>query len=142
LENIQLMGADGLFSPDVVEASGDAVEGFLVSSPFVSGEAYDAFVAKYKEKYGSDPISIFHAHAYDAANMIMAAVEQVAIQNADGSLLIPRQALRDALYATKDFQGLTGLLSCTPTGDCANPIIGIYRYSAGQYPPALVYPEQ
>lgn len=141
LETTILMGADGLFSPDVVEAGGDAVEGFYVSSPFVSGAEYDAFVAKYQEVYGKLPISIFHAHAYDAANMIMGAIEQVAIQNADGSLLIPRQALRDALYATKDYQGLTGLLTCTPTGDCANPIIGVYQYAAGVYPPTLVWPK-
>ena len=33
LENTKLMGADGLFSNEVVKGSGDAVEGFLVSSP-------------------------------------------------------------------------------------------------------------
>lgn len=141
LENTNLMGADGLFSSDVVEAAGDAVQGFYVSSPFVSGAAYDAFVAKYKAKVGKDPISIFHAHAYDAAMMIFAAIEKVAIQDSDGTLHIPRQALRDAMYATKDFQGLTGVLSCTPTGDCANPVIGVYMYSAGKYPPELVWPK-
>ena len=55
------------------------------------------------------PISIFHAHAYDAFNMVKAAIEKVAIQQSDGTLLIPRQALRDAMYATADFQGLTGV---------------------------------
>lgn len=140
LENVLLMGADGLFSPDVVEAAGDAVQGFYVSSPFLTGADYDAFKAKYKEKYGKDPISIFHAHAYDAFMMIAAAIEKVAKQNADGSLLIGRQALRDALYATKDFKGLTGMLSCTPTGDCANPVIAAYMYSAGVYPPEKIWP--
>jgi branched-chain amino acid transport system substrate-binding protein len=120
LEKVILMGADGLFSPDVVEAAGDAVEGFYVSSPFLSGAAYDAFVARYKEKFGTEPVSIFHAHAYDATKMIFAAIEKVTLQNPDGSLLIPRQALRDAMYATRDFEGLTGVLTCTPTGDCAN----------------------
>lgn len=141
LETTNLMGADGLFSSDVVEAAGDSVEGFYVSSPFVSGAAYDAFVDKYKAKVGKDPISIFHAHAYDAVMMIMNAIEKVAVQDADGTLHIPRKALRDALYATKDFPGLTGSLNCTPTGDCANPVIGVYQYTAGQYPPVLVWPK-
>jgi branched-chain amino acid transport system substrate-binding protein len=141
LENVKLMGADGLFSPDVVTAAGDAVEGFQVSSPLVTGAAYDAFVQKYTTKFGKAPISIFHAHAYDAFNLIKAGIEKVAVQQADGTLIIPRQALRDALYATKDFQGLTGVLSCTPTGDCANPTIGIYEYHAGEYPPTLVFPK-
>jgi len=140
LENVKLMGADGLFSPDVVTAAGDSVEGFKVSSPLVTGAAYDAFVQKYTTKFGKAPISIFHAHAYDAFNMIKAGIEKVAVQQADGTLIIPRQALRDALYATKDFQGLTGVLSCTPTGDCANPTIGIYEYHKGQYPPTLIFP--
>lgn len=142
LETAYLMGADGLFSPDVVTGAGDDVEGFRVSSPLVTGDAYDAFVAKYKTKFGTDPLSIFHAHAYDAFMMIKAAIEQVAVVDADGTVHIPRQALRDAMYATKDFQGLTGVLSCTPTGDCANPVIGVYEYHKGEYPPTLIWPEQ
>jgi branched-chain amino acid transport system substrate-binding protein len=140
LESVKLMGADGLFAPSVTTSAGDDVEGFMVSSPLVTGDAYNAFVAKYKTKFGKDPISIFHAHAYDAFNMVKAAIEKVAVQQSDGTIIIPRQALRDAMYATKDFQGLTGVLSCTPTGDCANPTIGIYEYHKGQYPPTLIYP--
>jgi hypothetical protein len=45
------------------------------------------------------------------------------------------------MYATADFQGLTGVLTCTPTGDCANPTIGVYEYHAGQYPPELIWPK-
>ncbi len=136
---IFLMGADGLFSPDVTKGAGDYVEGFRVSSPLVTGAAYDAFVAKYKAKFGTVPISIFHAHAYDAFNMIAAAIGKVAVKNADGSLQIGRQALRDAMFATANFQGLTGVLTCTPTGDCANPVIGVYQYHKGAYPPELIW---
>ncbi len=141
LENTYLMGADGLFSPDVVSAAGDDVEGFKVSSPLVTGAAYDAFVAKYTAKFGKGPISIFHAHSYDAFNIIKAAIEKVAVVDADGTLHIGRQALRDAMYATANFQGLTGVLTCTPTGDCANPTIGVYEYHKGVYPPELIWPK-
>ena len=138
-KNIFLMGADGLFSSDVTKGAGDYVEGFRVSSPLVTGAAYDAFLAKYKTKFGTVPISIFHAHAYDAFNMIKAAIEKVAAVDADGTLHIGRQALRDAMYATSGFQGLTGVLTCTPTGDCANPVIGVYEYHKGAYPPELIW---
>lgn len=140
LENTALMGADGLFSPDVTKAAGAEVEGFFVSSPESSGAAYDEFVAKYKAKYGKDPISIFHAHAYDAAMMVFAAIEKVTVKDADGTLHIPRQALRDAMYATKDYKGLTGVLTCTPTGDCANPTIVVYQYHKDTYPPVKFWP--
>ncbi len=140
LENTKLMGADGLYSPDVMKTAGAAVEGFMVSSPLVQGPAYDAFVKKYQAKFGELPINIFHAHAYDAFNIVKAAIEKVAVQESDGTLYIPRQGLRDAVAATKDFQGLTGVLTCNPDGDCANPIIGVYVYHAGQYPPELIWP--
>ena len=144
LENVALMGADGMFSPDVVEGAGDAVEGVYVSSPDTSAFTADyetVFLPKYKEISGEEtPVSIFHAHAYDAANMVFAAIEKVAVQDADGTLHIPRQALRDAMYATKDFKGLTGNLTCTPTGDCADPKIAVYQYHAGEFPPERIWP--
>jgi len=143
LENTKLMGADGVFSPDVSDGAGDAVEGFYVSSPDTSsfGSDYQTkFLPAYQAKFGSVPISIFHAHAYDAAMMIFAAIEKVAVKDADGTLHIPRQALRDAMYATKDFKGLTGNLTCSPTGDCADPKIAVYEYHAGAYPPLKVWP--
>jgi branched-chain amino acid transport system substrate-binding protein len=142
LENTKLMVADGLYSPDVMNAAGTDVEGVYVSSPLVQGAAYDAFVAKYKAKFGTLPINIFHAHAYDGFNIVMAAIQKVAVQDADGTLHIPRQALRDAVAATKDFQGLTGVLTCSASGDCANPIIGVYQYHTGAYPPTLIWPTQ
>ena len=142
LESTKLMSADGLFSPDLMNGAGAAVEGFMVTSPILRSADYDAFVERYQAKFGTLPISIFHAHAYDAFNIVKAAIEKVAIQEADGTIYIPRQALRDAMAATTDFNGLTGVLSCSVEGDCANPVIGVYKYHAGQYPPVLIWPEK
>jgi branched-chain amino acid transport system substrate-binding protein len=114
-----------------------------VSSPDLAAFSADyqtTFLPKYKELAGEDPVSVFHAHAFDAANMVFAAIEKVAVQDADGTLHIPRQALRDALYATKDFKGLTGNLTCNPTGDCADPKIAVYTFHAGEFPPERIWP--
>lgn len=144
LEEVYLMGADGMFSPDVVEGAGEQVEGLFVSSPDLSAFSADyqsVFLPKYKELSGVDsPVSIFHAHAYDAANIIFAAIEKAAVQDADGTLHIGRQALRDAMFATANFPGLTGNLTCTPTGDCADPKIAVYEYHVGEYPPERIWP--
>jgi branched-chain amino acid transport system substrate-binding protein len=143
LENVKLMGADGMFSPDVMKGAGDAVEGVYVSSPDFTqfGADYTAkFLPEYQAKFGSAPVSIFHAHAYDAMNMILACVEKVAVKDSDGTLHIGRQGFRDCMYATKDFKGLTGNLTCTPTGDCADPKIAVYQYHVGEYPPTKVWP--
>jgi hypothetical protein len=144
LENVYLMGADGMFSPDVVEGAGEAIEGVFVSSPDFTRFApdYEAkFIPKYQEMFGSEPLSIFHAHAYDAMILVMGCIEEVGVRENDGTLHIPRQALRDCMYATKDYQGLTGNLTCTPSGDCADPKIAVYKYHAGEYPPDKIWSE-
>jgi len=129
LEKTALIGSDGMFSPDTLKGAGAAAKGLYLSSPDFSQfpAGYQAFVDKYKAKYGGAPISIFHAHAYDATNMIFAALKTVAVVDADGTIHVGRQALRDALFATKDFQGITGTLSCSPTGDCGAPVIAVYQ---------------
>lgn len=127
-ENIILMGADGLLSDTFVESVGQDGVGMYFSGPASpEGPAYDEFVRKYEQKYGERPIQAFHAHAYDAANILFKAIEETAVVEDDGTVHILRQALRDYLYNLKDFQGLTGTLSCNEFGDCADPKITIVR---------------
>ena len=79
---------------------------YLSSPNFSAFQAgYADFLTKYKAKVGKEPISAFHAHAYDATNILFAAIEKVAVKASDGSLSIgrkgpPRRDLRD--------QGLPG----------------------------------
>jgi len=54
-------------------------------------------------------------------------IEAVAVQDADGTLHIGRQALRDALYATTGFEGVSGTLACDEFGDCAATKFDIVR---------------
>lgn len=132
LEKIPLMGADGIFSPDFYKAAGEAAIGMYHSSPDFSAFAggYKDFLQKHQKKYGEKPLAPFHAHAYDAALMIFAAIEKVAKKQPDGSLCIGRKALRDALYATKNLKGLTGTITCDQYGDCADPRIAVYLTTA------------
>ena len=57
---------------------------------------------------------------------------------------IPRQALRDALYAIRDYPGLTGVLACDVNGDCATgEALGVFQLSAaevgGSWPPPVFW---
>jgi branched-chain amino acid transport system substrate-binding protein len=128
LEDTLLGGADGYFTPDWLEATGDAAEGHYLSGPDLafSGSFYeDEFLPAYREISGQDePISVFHAHAYDAYNMIADAIEAVAFTDG-GTTYIPRTALRDAFFATDGYEGITGTLSCDENGDCANAKISV-----------------
>lgn len=128
LENTALMGADGIYTPDFLKAAGEASNGMYLSSPdfTVFGDAYTKFQEKYEKKYGEKVLNVFHAHAYDATGLIFSAIEKVAV-DVNGTLYIGRQALRDAIAATKDYKGLTGNLTCSPTGDCADPKIAVYQ---------------
>ena len=143
LENIFLMGADGLFSADVMNATGGNIEGFLLTSmdlPQHSAEYYESFLPAYRTKFGTDPVSVFHAHAYDAFMLIKAAIQRVAVVQQDGTLQIGRQALRNALYGTQAFPGLTGDLTCSATGDCADTYIAVHEFHTGHFPPERIWP--
>jgi branched-chain amino acid transport system substrate-binding protein len=131
-----LISSDGLLSSDFVELTGDGSRGMYLSGPAAPAES-QAFIARYLAAYNEEPIASYHLHAYDAARMLFAAVESVAIDTGDG-LLIPRQALRDALYATRGVQGESGVLTCSPTGDCASPEIQIFQIRDRDFVP--VYP--
>ncbi len=131
LKNTKLMGADGLLAPDFAKAAGDSARGMYLSSPDLTPDALGPryakeFLPKYEKKYGEKPIAGFHAHGYDAANVLFAAIQKVA-KSQGGSLYIGRKALRDALFATKGFPGITGTLTCNPYGDCADPHIAVYQ---------------
>ena len=78
-------------------------------------------------KYGEMPKNHSYPYAYDATNLLLQAIEAVTVQGSDGTLYIGRAALRDTLYATTDFNGMTGLLNCTEFGDCSAIRIVVYH---------------
>jgi branched-chain amino acid transport system substrate-binding protein len=156
LENTVLMGADGLLADSFPENAGPNVVGMYLSGPYVSGANYDEFLAKWDAKFGGVPPSGFHAFAYDGTNILLDAIEKVAVKDDDGTLHIGRQALRDAITATTDYTGLTGKLDCSDNdysafgisnpshGDCATgAALGIFQITEeelnGNWPPPVVY---
>lgn len=135
LEDTVLAAADGCISDSAAEAIGDAGEGMLFSGPDISftGSLYEEFKAAYLEKYGTETLSVFHAHAFDATNMILGCVEDIAVTEGDGTVHIGRQDLRDCLYATSGYDGITGTLTCDQYGDCADPKISVSELQGGEY---------
>jgi len=133
MPDVTIMASDGCMSTDTLKTAGAAVDGVFLSSPDISvfqeGDFYsNEFVPAYEEQFGSEPTSVFHAHSFDAANVLFDAIEQVAVVADDGSLSIPRTALRDAVFATSNYEGLTGIITCTELGDCATDVtIGIFE---------------
>jgi branched-chain amino acid transport system substrate-binding protein len=109
----------------IKEISEDATGIYLTAPAPIENAAYDELVATYEEQYGEVPQRHTFVYAYDATNMLLDALAAVAVQEADGTLHIGRQALRDALYATEDFAGVMGSLSCNAFGDCGRPVFDV-----------------
>jgi branched-chain amino acid transport system substrate-binding protein len=119
MEQITLLSAEGMYQDAFIETVGEAGKGVHMVIPAMpEGPARDALVSRYEAKYGETSIVVYYAHTYDAANLLFHAIEEVAVPEEDGTLHIGRQALRDALYGTSGFQGLTGSLTCDRFGDC------------------------
>lgn len=141
MDDVVFMGADGILATDFVKAAGAAGEGVYASAanPEEAGPGFAAFLAAYESKYGEKPPAPFHAQAYDAATVIMNAIEKVAQVDDAGNLLIGRKALADAVRATADHQGLSGVITCDANGDCGTGTVAISQVQSGAY--SVVWPE-
>ena len=132
LEETALMGADGLLTTGFASTAGSCSLDMYLSGPYVAADTMADFLDKYNTAFGEGPAAGFGPHSYDAINMFLDAIEQVAVVDADGTVHIGRQALRDALYGTTGFQGLTGNLSCDENGDCATgEALAVFQVTQG-----------
>ncbi len=130
LKDITLLSAEGLYIEAFIEAVGEAGVGlYLVIPAAPEGPDHAAFRARYEARYDEQPTPPYYAHTYDAANLLLDAIEAAAVPDAraDGTLHIGRQALRDALYATAGHPGLSGNLTCDKYGDCGAARFRIVR---------------
>jgi branched-chain amino acid transport system substrate-binding protein len=121
LEGAKFFGCDGTFGTNYLDLAGDAAEGtFSTNVPIPESGAFDQFRADYQAAYGDEQgkLSPFSPHGYDAMSILINAVEKVAIESGS-SLVIPRKALADEVRSTADYQGLTGMITCSEIGECA-----------------------
>jgi branched-chain amino acid transport system substrate-binding protein len=109
----KFMGPDGLFEKAFVEAAGnDAAEGAYITFGGVPAnqltgkgkEWYDAYVAK----FGAEP-EAYASYGFESAGVVMAAINKAC--SAD------RVAIRDAVMATADYDGVLGQWGFDANGD-------------------------
>ncbi|MFZ1056098.1 MAG: ABC transporter substrate-binding protein [Opitutaceae bacterium] len=101
--SVPLFGGDGWEAPELIQIGGTAVEGCYYSthySPQVDTPAVKAFVARFGARYDGEVPDAMAALGYDSALVMADAIRRA------GSTEGP--AIRDALAATRDFQGVTG----------------------------------
>ncbi len=102
--NAKLYSASPFYAPKLLELAGPAAEGVMLSTTFVaesSAANVQAFVSAYKQRYGGEP-NQFAAQAFDAVGIMLEAIKRAG----PGAT---RAKVRDALAATADYPGVTGL---------------------------------
>ena len=86
----------------------------------VATGAYQDFAAHFEERFGvalEEDSGALVAHAYDAAEILLSAITNVAEVDDSGALVIERQALAGAVRGTAGFQGVTGSIHIDEQGD-------------------------
>ncbi|MEJ2156041.1 MAG: branched-chain amino acid ABC transporter substrate-binding protein [Desulfobacteraceae bacterium] len=125
---IHLMSDGALIESSFIKDVQSAATGmYFVGPANPEGPTVSAVANAYTAKFETPPATSYYLSAYDAAGLLLAALERVAVRSADGTLHIGRQALRDALYATRQYAGVTGVLTCDPFGDCAAPAFNVLQ---------------
>ncbi len=139
LEGVVFFGCDGTYGADFIDRTGANGEGaYAVALVPAASDAVTKFNETYKSQFGAEAgsLSPFTWNAYDSAATLIYAIKQVAFKGDNGNLYIPRGALVDAVRGLKNFQGLSGVLSCDATGECnaSGPIF--YVVKDGKWVPA------
>ncbi|NMC36988.1 MAG: amino acid ABC transporter substrate-binding protein [Bacteroidales bacterium] len=117
--NQPIYGSDRMVNNEFLETAGKYAEGVVTTcqyNPSANDPKLKAFQAEYKKRFGQDP-NVFAAHAYDAINMIIAAIEKVGLN---------RALIRDVLTDLKTFQGYKGVTGVVIFDGAFNNLRPIY----------------
>ncbi|MDD3902563.1 MAG: ABC transporter substrate-binding protein [Sphaerochaeta sp.] len=111
---IPFTSCDGFSNPEIYNLAGDFTDGVVYVGPakVKESEDYSNFVAEYTAKYGVGPDS-FASNAFDGTNILLSAMETVYKKTGK----FDRKDIRDAVAATKNYQGVTGTINFAENGD-------------------------
>ena len=115
---VPLLGADGWDAPELWELGGDALIGAYISNHYSAddpSERIQKFVHNYRQRYGNLTPDAHAALAYDAIRFLAEAIQRA------GTTEGPK--LRDALAETKNFAGVTGVISMDRDRNAVKPAV-------------------
>jgi branched-chain amino acid transport system substrate-binding protein len=122
LTNTVFFGDDGTFGQDFLDRTGANGNGAYATALIpAASPAKDKFDAAYLAAYGqpAGKLSPFTWNGYDSVAVLIKTIELVAIKGGDGNMYVPRGALVTAVRNIKDYQGLSGVVTCSSVGECA-----------------------
>jgi branched-chain amino acid transport system substrate-binding protein len=116
---VPIFGGDGWEAPELIQIAGaEALQNTYYSthfSPQSSDPNVQKFVAAYKAKYDGKVPDAMAALGYDSAKVLADAIRRAG--TTDGP------ALRDAIAATRDYQGATGNTTLDANRDASKPAV-------------------
>jgi branched-chain amino acid transport system substrate-binding protein len=101
--NVPIFGGDGWEAPELLTIGREAMEGTFYSTHYSAEDAAPAvqsFVAKFKAKNKGEIPDAMAALGYDSVYVLVDAIKRAGTTES--------AKLRDAIAATKDFEGVTG----------------------------------
>src|SRR5438477_6539000 len=123
-----LLGGDGWDSEKLYEIGGAALDGCYFSNHYSVDDPsprIQEFVAKFKKAYGGQVPDSLAAQAYDAAGMLFDAMKRAPD--------LSGPAIRDALAATKNYQGVTGDITMDANRNATKAAVVLKTAHGGKY---------
>ncbi len=121
-----LMGGDGLANPLFTKlATPEIAAGTyatMVGADMKKVPEAQEFIRQYEAQYG--PLGQWSAYGYDAANVLIQAVQKAGSKD--------RQAVLKAMREIPRFSGVTGEVVFDAKGDNQNQFIGVFKFENGQ----------
>lgn len=112
-----LMGGDGWDSDKLTEIGGAAMEGSYFSNHYTQEDPrpeVQNFIKNYQARFGTKPDALA-ASGYDAARILFEAIKS--------TNSIEGQKIRDALAQTKNFNGVTGIITINEQRDATKSAV-------------------
>jgi branched-chain amino acid transport system substrate-binding protein len=110
--DFKLMGPDGIFEQAFIDAAGPAAEGTYITFGGVPPSKLTGLGAtwyqNYKKQFNAEP-EAYAGYGYESMKVALDAIARAGKKD--------RGAIRDAIFATKNFNGALGTWSFTDTGD-------------------------
>jgi branched-chain amino acid transport system substrate-binding protein len=113
-----LLGGDGWDAPELWQLGGDALNNSYITTHYSVDDpspGIQSFVQEYKQRYQNLVPDAHAALAYDATRLLFEAIKRAG--STDGA------QLREALAQTKDFDGVTGLISIDAQRNAVKPAV-------------------
>ena len=128
MPDVKIMGPDGIYEKAFIDAAGQAGEGAYITFGGVgpsklTGKGADWYKA-YKEQFKAEP-EAYAAYGYEAAKVVLNAIQRAGKAE--------RPAIRDAVFATKDYDGALGKWSFDANGDTSLTTMSGRQVKAGKF---------